>query len=206
MTLDLTKEDFAFGATVIVSAVTVISGLSFDKSFVTVVGAAGTIATAVFGYLKARRAEASALAVARVGADAAIETNSKTVLVQTVTAERAKWRAEMRELSSELATLLLASARRERIEWGRADRLRIEIQLRLNPKGREPAPSRGDDHGIDRKLHGHLATLRAVGPRARAAHETIARGLEMDMADLLKGEWDKTKDEAVSGKLERRDG
>lgn len=60
--------------------------------------------------------------------------------------------------------MLLASARCERVDWGRADRLCIEILLRLNPKGREPALSGGDDHDIDRKLHGHLTALRAVGP------------------------------------------
>ena len=204
MPLEITREDFAFGATAIVSAATVIAGLSFDKSLVTALGAAGTIATAVFGYLKARRAEATALAVAQVGADAAIETNSKTVLVGSVTSERAKWRAEMREISAELMALLRASARGERIEWRRVDRLRIDVQLRLNPKGREPATATGDNHKIDRRLHTQLKRLRSSGARDRGVHGTIAGELEDDIADLLKGEWEKSKEEAVDGKLKIR--
>lgn len=207
MSADLDRSDITVVISSIVAAAGVISTLTFDKSLGTVMTAAGVILTAIFGYFKARRAEASArknaLDVARISAGAAIETNSKSVLVQTVTAERAKWRSEMREVVTELFSLLHASTRGETIEWQKVDRLRSGIRLRLNPAGRAPAPAGGDNHEKDRQIHGDLDALGRAGPTGTTAHAAIADDLERHMAALLKGEWDGSKNEAVTGELKK---
>lgn len=205
MNLQVVRDNLGFALSSVTAAAGVIAGLTFDKTLGTMVTAAAAVATAVFGYLKARRAEKSAQKnardIANISASAAIETNSKTVLVQTVTAERAKWRAEMRIVVSELVSLLRASAREEAPGWLQVDRLRTEARLRLNPAGRGPAPAGIDKHEIDRKLHADLDALHRAGPAGTTAHDSIADSLEEHIADLLKGEWDKSKDEAVTGKL-----
>jgi hypothetical protein len=124
-----------------------------------------------------------------------------TVLVQTVTAERAKWHSELREVVTELVALLHASGRGEAIEWQKVDRLRSGVRLRLNPAGRDPAPCGGDRHEKDRHIHSDLDALAAAGPTGQTAHAAITESLERHMAELLKGEWDVSKDEAVTGKL-----
>lgn len=199
------RSDIGVAISSLVTAAGVIATLKFDATIGTVATAVGAIATALFGYLKARGAEASArknaLDVAEISAGAAIETNSKSVLVQTVTAERAKWRSELREVVTELVALLHASARNETVEWQKVDRLRSGVRLRLNPAGREPAPTGGDRHDKDRRIHGDLDALAAAGPTGDTTHAAIADSLERHMAELLKGEWDVSKDEAVTGKL-----
>lgn len=199
------RSDIGVAVSSIVAAAGVIATLKFDTTLGTIATAAGVIVTAVLGYLKARRAEASArknaLDVAGISAGAAIETNSKIVLVQTVTAERAKWRSELREVVTELVALLHASGRNETVEWQKVDQLRSGVRLRLNPAGRDPAPCGGDRHEKDRHIHGDLDALAAAGPTGQTAHAAIAESLERHMAELLKGEWDVSKDEAVTGKL-----
>jgi hypothetical protein len=201
MSEEFDRSDIMVVISSVVAAAGVISTLTFDKTLGTVVTAVGVIATTIFGYLKARRAEANAREVARIAAGATIETNSKTVLVQTVTAERAKWRSEMREVVTELVALLRASTRNETVDWQKVDRLRSGVRLRLNPAGRGPAPTGVDKHERDRKIHGDLDALERAGIRGKALHAEIADELERHMADLLKGEWDVSKDEAVTGKL-----
>jgi len=195
------KEDFPIVISTIVAAAGVVAGLKFDPTTGVVMTAGGVIFGALIGYFKAKRAEANALDVASIGASATIETNSKTVLVQTVTNERAKWRSEMRNAAAELTTLLRASGDGRRIDWQRVSRLRSEIRLRLNPNARAPGPAGGDRHQVDRALHAALDQVAASTPRARSEHASLADGLERQMAQLLKNEWDKSKAEAVSGKL-----
>lgn len=201
----LERSDVGVAISSVVAAAGVIATLKFDATFGTIATAVGVIATAILGYLKARRAEASArknaLDVAGISAGAAIETNSKTVLVQTVTAERAKWRSELREVVTELVALLHASSRGDPVDWQKVDRLRSGVRLRLNPAGREPAPTAGDRHEKDRRIHGDLDALASAGLTGTTAHAGIADDLERHMAELLKGEWDVSKDEAVTGKL-----
>jgi hypothetical protein len=206
MSGDLDRSDITVAISSVVAAAGVISTLTFDKTLGTIMTAAGVILTAISGYLKARRAEASArknaLDVAAISAGAAIETNSKSVLVQTVTAERAKWRSELREIVTKLFSLLHASARGEPVEWQKVDRLRGGVRLRLNPAGWEAAPA-GDKHEKDRRIHGDLDALERAGPTGTTAHAAIADDLERHMADLLKGEWEASKDEAVTGELKK---
>jgi hypothetical protein len=199
------RSDLTVVISSVVAAAGVIATLKFDQTLGTIMTAVGVIATAIFGYIKARRAEAAtrknALDVARISAGAVLDTNAKTVLVETVTTERAKWRSELREVLTELTALLRASARNENVEWQKVDRLRSGVRLRLNPAGRGPAPVGVDKHPKDRQIHGDLDALDHAGPTGNPQHAGIAEQLERHMADLLKQEWDVSKDEAVTGRL-----
>lgn len=212
MKIEIAKED----ASVLVGAVTSIAGvvadLKFDNSFTSALTAVGVIVTALASYWKSRSAarsakesekaaHASADSVAKIAAKASTDNTSKTVLVQTVTAERATWRAEMREHTSALVMLLRASARSEDVAWTEVDRLRTGIRLRLNPAGRGPATKTPDKHALDRVVHMVLDELATAGSNGAALHGGIADTLELSMAPVLKGEWEVSKDEAVTGEL-----
>lgn len=205
MTVELDRSDLTVVVSSVVAAAGLVSSLTFDKTLGTSMTAAGVIVTAIFGYLKAHRAEASArrnaLDVAGISAGAVIDTNAKTVLVQTVTAERAKWRSELREVVTELTALLRASAKNEEVIWQKVDQLRSGVRLRLNPAGRGPAPIGIGKHEKDRQIHDDLDALDQAGRDGKAQHAVIAERLERHMADILKQEWDVSKVEAVTGKL-----
>ena len=79
--------------------------------------------------------------------------------------------------------------------------MRTGIRLRLNPSGRTPSPKGGDTHDADRAVHHVLDAIATSGKSETAPHAALANQLEQHMAVLLKGEWDKSKSEAVSGKL-----
>lgn len=187
----------------------VLADLKFDSSFTTALTAAGVIATALLSYLKsrsaARSARESAREVADIAATASMDNTAKTVLVQTVTAERAKWRAEMRDQTEWLAAILRTHERGgPEIDWVQFDRLRTGIRLRLNPTGRAPAPAEGDTHDADRAVHQVLDAISNAVKSGTSPNTALADDLEERMATLLKGEWDKSKREAVSGKLGNR--
>ncbi|MBB4146383.1 hypothetical protein ACFSUK_25790 [Sphingobium scionense] len=59
----------------------------------------------------------------------------------------------------------------------------------------------GDAHDADRAVHLLLDAIANAGKSGTAPHAMLADQLEERMAALLKGEWDKSKLEAVSGKL-----
>lgn len=199
------RTDVPAIASTVVAAAGVVASLKFDPTIGMVMTAVGVIATAVLGYVKARRAEAAtrknAIDVANISASATIDTNSKTVLVQTVTAERAKWRSELREVVTELTALLRSSARNATVDWMKVDQLRSGVRLRLNPAGRGLVPAGVDAHPKDRLIHADLDALGQAGPTGTGQHADIADQLERHMADLLKQEWDVSKDEAVTGRL-----
>lgn len=197
----MTRDDIGFGASTIIAVAGAVAALKFDSTLGTIATVAGAAVATGINYLKARRAERSAMAIAQVGANAVIDTNSKTVLVEAVTAERAEWRTEMRALTAELATLLRSAERCLPVDWGRVDRLRAELRLRLNPVGREPAPPAGDTHDLDRRLHSTLADVGTMVVGGQVTSTSTAARLEDDMADLLKAEWEKSKCEAESGIL-----
>ena len=209
MSTDVTKADVGAAVGTFVAVVGVLAGLKFDSSVTTALTAAGVIATALASYFKsrsaARSARESAREVASIAATASMDNTAKTVLVQTVTAERAKWRAEMRDQTARLAALLRTHERGgTEVDWVQFDRLRTGIRLRLNPIGRTPACGDGDAHDVDRALHHVLDAIANAGKSETAPTASLADELEEHMAALLKGEWDKSKREAVSGKLDER--
>ncbi len=209
MSIDVTKSDVGVALGTVTAIVGVIAGLKFDNSVTTALTAAGVIATALSSYFKsrsaARSARESAHEVANIAATASIDNTAKTVLVQTVTAERAKWRAEMRDQTERLAAFLCAHERGgSEVDWVEFDRLRTGIRLRLNPIGRTQAPAGGDAHDSDRAVHQVLNAIANAGKSGTPSNTALADQLEEHMAALLKGEWDKSKLEAVSGKLGRQ--
>ena len=213
MDIEISKADVG----VAIGGVTAIAGilghLRFDNSVTTALTAGGVIATALSSYLKSRTAMKSAREseksardsaheVANIAARTSTDNTAKTVLVETVTAERAKWRAEMRNHVEHLVRHLRAHERGgPEADWEQVDSVRTGIRLRLNPRGRKPPPAGGDLHDADRAVHQVLDGIATAGKSGTALHAGLADQLEEHMAVLLKGEWDKSKSEAVSGKL-----
>ena len=191
------------------------------------VGSFGSIAIAVLGYLKARHiaeigadatvtaAEKSAAAateaaetaataaakVADIAAEVAKQTNARSVLVGTVTAERATWRSEMRDATVTLATLLRLAASHKGLVRRALYAALSEIRLRLNPSGRNADCAIRDEHPLDRDIHATLEKILNVGARAYDEQRMLAAELERLMALLLKQEWKVSKSEATTGEL-----
>ena len=206
MSNDVTKADVGVVVGTVTAILGVLADLKFDSSITTALTAAGVIVTALASYFKSRSAaksaQQSAREVANIAAMASVDNTAKTVLVQTVTAERAKWRAEMRNQTEQLVALLRSHGRGGAgVDWEKFDRLRTGIRLRLNPTGRAPAPAAGDTHDADRAVHDVLDAITNARNSETLANTELADQLEKHMAGLLKGEWDKSKREAVSGKL-----
>ena len=213
MNIDVSKADVGAAVGTATAIAGILAHLKFDNSITMALTATGVIATALSGYFKSRSAAKSAREseksardsardVANIAATTATDNTAKAVLVQTVTAERAKWRAEMRDHVERLVALLRAYERGgSEADWERVDRLRTGIRLRLNPNARTPPPTGGDKHEADRAVHQVLDAITAAGKSGMAMHAGLADRLEEHMAVLLKGEWDKSKNEAVSGKL-----
>ncbi len=213
MTVDVSKADVGVAVGTVTAITGVLAHLKFDSSVTAALAAGGVIATALSSYFKSRSAAKSAREseksardsareVAGIAATTSTDNTAKTVLVQTVTAERAKWRAEMRDQTEHLVALLRTHERGgPEANWEQVDRLRTGIRLRLNPTGRTPPPAGGDAHNADRAVHQVLDAIATAGKSGTAQHAAMANQIEEHMAVLLKGEWDKSKGEAVSGKL-----
>lgn len=200
--MSFTREDIVFVASTVVAALTAIAAMKFDETVGIAIAAFGALAGSIFSYFKARRAEKHAIELATIPANATIETTAKTVLVQTVTNERAKWRSEIREAAAELISLLRASKEGKRVDWQRVVRLQTDVRLRLNPHARQAATADDDTHEIDRRLHTALDNILASSSRAKIGHRALADSVETEIGLLLKNEWEKSKTEAVTGKLE----
>ena len=199
------RDDLPVIASSVATVVAAIAAVSIDHNLATVATAAGAVVTALIGYRKASKADANARAVAHIAADATLDTNARTVLVQTVTAERAVWRREMRSAAAELTTILRELDPAQNRDWTRLDRLASEIRLRLNPAGRQVTAA-GGKHALDYVIHACLDALDGLDRTAGARHAGSADALERAVADLLKHEWDRSKGEAVSGRIGERDG
>lgn len=116
------RDDLPVIASSIATVVAAVAAVKIDHNLATVATAAGAVVTALIGYRKASRADANARAVARIGADATLDTNARTVLVQTITSERAVWRWEMRSAAAELSTILCEPDPTPARDWTRVDR------------------------------------------------------------------------------------
>ena len=198
------RDDLPVIASAVATTVAAVAAVKIDHNLATIATAVGAVVTALIGYGKARRAEANARTVARIAADATLDTNARSVLVQTVTSERAVWRREVRAAAAELATVLREPEPTPTRDWTKVDRLGSEIRLRLNPLAREDASATGP-HRLDHAVHAALDTLRELDRKAAGPHDGPADELERAIADLLKQEWTKSKREAVTGKLGDRE-
>lgn len=200
MTDEPKSLELPVAATLIITVISTVAALPFDKNLATAFTALGAIATAVLSFVKSRSTDKNARRVANIAANALVLTNSRSVFAERVTAERAVWRSELRGLGSCLVTLLRWSARRQKIDWQEALRCASGIRLRLNPLGRGAAPAGIDLHPLDREAHHLLDEIMATSPRDRGDHRRFADALEIVLAKLLKQEWDKSKSEATAGR------
>jgi len=186
MNIDVSKADFGVAVGTATAIAGILAHLKFDNSVTTALTATGVIATALSGYFKSRSAAKSAREseksardsardVANIAATTSTDNTAKTVLVQTVTAERAKWRAEMRDHVERLVALLRAYERGgSEADWEQVDRLRTGIRLLLNPNARTPPPTGGDMHEADRAVHQVLDAITAAGKSGMALHAGLA--------------------------------
>lgn len=117
---------------------------------------------------------------------------SKDILTRTVTNERAQWRKDLRELSSEFVENSLRIASNDK--KGSAftlEKIRVLIRLRLNPN---------PEHNLDANI---MKEIKNIAQQVRNKEftyllESLER-FEQDIQSLLKKEWDKSKREAETG-------
>jgi hypothetical protein len=127
-------------------------------------------------------------------------TSRKTLFVNTVTTERAAWRSDLRTQTAELVTLAHAALEKPTETLADFHERRVGIRLRVNPRG-------GRDHPLDQAIMESLAALPdllrpASDPADRVSVLAQLERLEASVQQLLKQEWDKSKDEARTGKLQ----
>ena len=120
--------------------------------------------------------------------------NNKNVFITTVTHERAKWRDELRAAAAEFTKLAIGEIREPKLERAlRLEELRVLIRLRLNPNPR---------HELDASIIENTAQVVALlqSRNTEEARETLGI-VENAIQRLLKQEWEKSKNEAVMGKI-----
>lgn len=127
------------------------------------------------------------------------QTTRKTLFVNTVTKERAEWRADLRAAVGDLVKRVELALNDETRSLAEVHESRVAVRLRLNP-------SDAAAHVLDRlilealeKLPGQLRPASGVIDRAKVKG-TVAR-IECCAQRLLKKEWDKSKNEARTGDL-----
>lgn len=130
----------------------------------------------------------------------ALRTHRKSLFVNTVTAERAAWRGDLRTLTAELVTLAHTALADPAESLADLHERRVGIRLRVNPRG-------GAEHPLDQAIMDCLAALPillrpASGPADAAAVLAQLEILEAAVQSLLKQEWDKSKREARTGRLQ----
>jgi hypothetical protein len=131
-------------------------------------------------------------------AGASIETNNKTLFVTAITAERAKWRQELRLTTAEFVRIAhegLAGTAAEVLP--KLHEHKVLIFLRVNPNTK---------HKTDAAI---LAAVQKIPDLVRDGSKDEALAclaeLETSVQTLLKAEWEKSKTEAISGKLQITD-
>ncbi|HGS4906355.1 TPA: hypothetical protein ACMDSP_004374 [Vibrio parahaemolyticus] len=128
----------------------------------------------------------------------ALHNNNKNVLIKTVTDERAKWRSELRSSYAEFVKLVSEHVENSNItHTPRIRELKAHIQLRLNP-------SQNEKHELDKVI---IKTINSIVQdldkvESQASILDNLNDLEIYVQLLLKAEWDKSKVEAKTGKLE----
>ena len=123
-----------------------------------------------------------------------------TVLTQSVSSERAKWRSDMRILSSDLVSLLyqLKNTNDDKLQV-EFQKTRVQIRLRLNPN---------DGHEYDNALLENLNYFNSFvtsNEKSQFAFSGKVEAFESTMQLLIKQEWDKSKKEVETGNLGRSD-
>ena len=129
----------------------------------------------------------------------ALRNNNKNLLIKTVTEERAQWRSELRNACAEFSKLVYEQANNTSASHNpRIIELKSHIKLRTNPSDN---PKHKLDQDILRELQEIVNQLDTGGDKNEILEKLI--NLETNVQQLLKQEWDKSKGEAVSGKLSK---
>ncbi|MCF5761497.1 hypothetical protein K3H45_16615 [Aeromonas veronii] len=123
-----------------------------------------------------------------------------TVLTQSVSSERAKWRSDMRILSSDLVSLLyqLKNTNDDKLQV-EFQKTRVQLRLRLNPN---------DGHIYDKELLENLNDFNSFvtsNQKSSFAFSDKIETFEANMQLLIKQEWDKSKTEVETGNLGKSD-
>jgi len=127
----------------------------------------------------------------------AFRTNNKNLLIKTVTEERAKWRRELREVCGEFVKLIYEQVSiADKSNAPRINELKVQMKLRVNP-------SQKDKHILDQNIIKVSQEVVNLIERNFDKDEVIKKLIELEgyVQALLKQEWDKSKKEAVDGKL-----
>lgn len=127
----------------------------------------------------------------------ALRNNNKNILIKTVTEERSAWRSELRSTCAEFSKLVYEQANNASAgHMPRITELKAHIKLRTNP-------SENDKHMLDKDIikgsQDIVSMLDGSADKDLILSKLI--NLETNIQKLLKQEWDKSKGEAVSGKL-----
>jgi hypothetical protein len=159
--------------------------------------AAKLLVPGVFTLIVAALALVGALIGAFLSSGVAARNNKQNLFVNTVTAERAKWRAELRTITSELAKVTFVGLSDPKPETlARLHELRVLVRLRLNP-------SSDPKHALDQAALAALPELtKAVEEAKRSEALSALEKVEAAVQHLLKQEWEKSKREAARGALE----
>ena len=130
-------------------------------------------------------------------ANVALRNNNRNILIKTVTEERAKWRNELRLVCAEFSKLVYEQISDSSLNHRpRINELKTHIKLRVNP-------SQKSKHLLDQNIIGLSQSIvdeldKKVNTD-RVKRELLS--LEAEIQQLLKNEWDKSKGEAVKGKV-----
>jgi uncharacterized membrane-anchored protein YjiN (DUF445 family) len=126
--------------------------------------------------------------------------NNKNLLIKTVTDERSVWRKELREICAEFVKLIYEQVNNSSVSnKPRINELKVHMKLRVNPS---QEPKHKLDKEIIRLSQDLVSSLDADD--GDDGKENIYKNLvdlEGNIQKLLKQEWDKSKKEAVEGKL-----
>lgn len=123
--------------------------------------------------------------------------NDKSIFIAAVTNQRAKWREELRDSISSFCSECV----KENINIAELLKAKTQIILRLNPRAR-------DDDGLEKHQFDHeiiscTSTIyQKISSKDSENIEGLIRQLQISAQELLKQEWEKSKEEAVSGIIE----
>lgn len=121
--------------------------------------------------------------------------SDKSVYVEAVTNERAKWREELRRSVSDFAKECIEA----KPNLPELLRLKTDIVLRLNPRAREKEMF--EKHKFDAQILDAVNTLfQAVSTGSELDVPNYLGRLEEAAQELLKHEWEKSKNEAITGR------
>ncbi|TOC19898.1 hypothetical protein CGJ90_22560 [Vibrio parahaemolyticus] len=138
------------------------------------------------------------VAAGALGAFWSYKVNNKSILIKTVTEERAKWRNDLRSVFGEFTSLTYEQINNSNASnKPRIHELKSNIVLRVNYKKK---------HKLDNDIV-RLCEIIVTGLDNGSSKEVVLRNLyllEEKLQQLIKQEWDKSKEEAVTGKIERR--